>query len=655
MSISSSLLKIILEANIDAYITPMSDEHLNEFVGESDNRVKFLTGFTGTTAIVYTSKTKSCILLDDRYFPAAPHDLNGYEKKNATLEDFHTQQFLEGIRTIGIDPHFISAQEYLKLKQRLKKKKIKLVPVEEDLVGKIWTNQSSKTPKPLIDLEEYQYEQLGNEVKLHNIKNNKLVGSLILSGDEKEEENNARYSIVGLNRIEKLDKATKILKNTRTFDYFLITELDTIAWLLNLRGHDIQHNQVFYAYLSISKTETILFTDSDVKLPNIEQKPYNDFQHYLKEISNKKVLVSNMCNAFIAKSIVKNFTNCKNLQNIRNFKLTDELRKEQSLKTKIEITGLKYAYMSDAVILSELYQWIFTARNVTERGIANKFKELSKKMPGHITTSFEPIVGIGSDSANMHNSNNNKKYNKGDMVLIDSGNHYLFGTTDITRTLCEEPNEEQKEQYTLVLKAVLAAKRHSAKRITSDKIDKKTREILKAHGIQYGTATGHGIGIVVHESPPTIDESKNEKILQNQVFTIEPGSYNDGQYGIRIEDTVVAVKSSGKVVLKNIAYVPLHMALISPTLLNKQEQQYINNYNKATQNKLKEYLKKTNNDTALKYLIENTTKFEIKPNTAAKHKKRKVIHRTGKLFKTLTRNQNKKKEHLKTTKPFVKP
>ncbi|KAI5151688.1 Xaa-Pro aminopeptidase, partial [Enteropsectra breve] len=673
---SDMLIKLFSQVGIDSYITFLTDNHLNEFINDTENQVRFLTGFTGTAGTAITTKSGNGLLVDGRYYLQAEEELIDYKvlkQDNTGIVEYLSQM---GAKKVGVDPHFISYNDYKKLKDNLAQRGIKLTKTD-NLVKLIMPNYKKRPHSVLFDLENLHYEIKNDDVKivskpnekkwdvfarlsrkrfvktkdipkaknsadkkqrqfldtsnisegssiikrfLSHIKLTSGESGLVQTNTQEENEMSSHFlspqqiigmtvdldgkNITGSLRSDKISMARSFLGEKEAL---IITELDTIAWLFNLRGTDITNNFVFYSYAYISKKETILFVDSKIKLKDVTVKPYEDFEKYIKKIKASKVYVSGRCNALIDSTL-------------KNIEFTDHIRNKQAIKTDAEIYGSFMANLHDAAALMELFEWLSNREKVSEKEIQQKLISIKLKNNNFLTTSFNSIVAFGKNGASMHHTatddilyktssntglngsiNENNKSNSNPqkketndpasnnetnssqnggfenmMLLIDSGSQYIFGTTDITRTINLKPNKEDQQYYTMVLKAVIAGIVVQKEALTGKDIDTAARNVIKENGHEYNSATGHGLGsaLFVHEAPPHIGNS--EKVLEtNMVYTVEPGVYLESKFGIRIEETVFleTVKKMKKSVL--LSSMPLHMKLIDTSLLNDQEKSWL--------------------------------------------------------------------------------
>ncbi|KAI4291370.1 Xaa-Pro aminopeptidase [Pancytospora philotis] len=606
--------------SIDAYITPIADNHLNEFVNPQDNAVERLTGFTGTSGTAAEFRDFCGLLTDGRYYEQATNELSDYQLVKTEEQSLPDLIIKHKARKVGADASLFSYSEWVGMEKKLKQKGIALVDIA-GLLEKAGVKKDSKEFKAVADLEEYIYTLKDGKIDLRKdqegrgaAENPKLLdsaheqASMLFSEqfissltrhatgeDTHDGTHSVAGAIIGSNvagssRRDKLRRVRALLDGA---DGIIITELDTVAWLFNLRGRDVAYNSVFYAYAYITQNESFLFTDGLPKLAGVTVKPYNAFDSLVESLKDKRVLISSDCNARIGLGLPKK-------------EFTSALRAAQAKKNIVELYGMLMAYLSDGAALVRLFEWIEDTRGVTEAQIADKLVKI-KQGPHFVTPSFASIVAFGPNSSQMHHRSGNAQLEDGQMVLLDTGSQYVYGTTDITRSLSLQPTDEQRKKYTYVLKAVLVAKMLPRSRVGAEAVDEAARGLLAEHGITYNSGTSHGVGagLFVHESPP-FRAKYGDKIEVNNVFTVEPGYYEEGKFGVRIEDTVFFSDSTSKYPLVNLAYVPLHLKLIDTGLLTDKELEYLNWYNRLTRSLL---LPRLGGEAGKRYLLENTEKL----------------------------------------------
>lgn len=608
------LTKYFHKYGINAYITPMADNHLNEFISAKDNAVAKLTGFSGTAGTAVEFEDFRALLTDGRYYVQASKELTDYELiKSGEISLAETIKAQAPAR-IGADASLFAYSYWESLKSTLEKEGIELIDVD-GLLEAAGAKLDEKDFQPITDMEEFIYEAKDGTIAItHHRKalgkasqSSRLTTSLLLAaastGSEKlvlEDNDKIAEALIGNNVTGSTrgEKFVAVRKLIGTAEGLLITELDTIAWLFNMRGSDIIYNTVFYAYAFITMNEALLFTDGATQIPGVRIKRYNQFPKFLETIKNKKVIISANCNARIGLAIKE-----------KEFVL--DVRRQQAKKNSIELYGMLRANLLDGAALAALFEWIEENNDITEKQVSEKLEAIKKEYSDFISVSFNSIVGFGTNSSQMHHTSSDTKLAKGDMILIDSGSQYRHGTTDITRSLTLDPSPDQCEKYTYVLKAVLASKMLKRDDIDSEKVDAAARSLLEAKGITYNSATSHGVGagLVVHEKPP-FGSKFGTDIAPNSVFTIEPGYYEESKFGIRIEDTVVYLEDNEQdYPLVNLAYVPLHRRLINTSMLTKDEIVYLNEYNKITRRLLLQIIK---DGKGKGYLLANTEPIAVK-------------------------------------------
>lgn len=574
------------EYNIGGYIVPRSDEHLNEYINECDNRVQFLTGFTGSNGVAVVCDLP-VLYTDSRYYIQAINESKEYKLKKMG-EDPKISEYLKDVlkvNRVGICKRFFSSKRFKILEKQMNKNGIVLVPFEFDLVDLIWHTRSKRVFNPVYSLENKKFLDFLNPLYKNYENENLLLNSKVKIDEQ--------ASVVGLTYKEKLNNIQKMLKPHQAL---IIAEMDTVAWIFNLRGSDIEYNPLFYSYSIISKNFVKLYTNAEISLEDVEILKYETFEADLKKIK-LSFIVSGDCNAHI-------------VDLVGHVKYTNRIKKMQSIKKNIELEGFSLAYTLDGIALCSLYEWISNniGNNITEQDIDNELENIKKKNNGYVGRSFETIAAAGPNGAIVHHRASEKVLAKEDTVLIDCGSQYFFGTTDTTRTLhFGNPSKEFKKRFTLVLKGHLNAMMLKFKKKTNSCVlDALARAPLWKKGLDFGHSTGHGVGhfLCVHECPPFVSFGSGS-LYKNQVFSIEPGYYKEGEYGIRIESLVFTKKVS-KDFLKpaNLTYVPYQLNLIDLKLLSEDEILFLNTMNADIRKRLEPLLK---GKQGYDFMMKNTT------------------------------------------------
>lgn len=586
---------LMRQHNIGAYLSRTGDEHLSEYIGDSDKRVKFLTGFTGSNGIAVTC-SQNALYTDSRYYIQAERELKDYKLMKTTDAplDEYLGNVLE-IRRVGLCTKLFSDRFVKNLKEKLSKRNIELIPFENDLVDACWEDKPNREFREIYSIEELSLFEYFEK----NLGEEKVFEDLLIESNLSKES-----KLVSKKYKEKLEEVRNIIEED---EILIVSELDTIAWLFNLRGSDIEYNPVFYSFSAISKKECLLFTNGSVTLEGVETHPYDSFYTFLKGIT-LKVVFSGGCNAFISHLFP-------------NHRMVESLRKIQSVKGGVEVEGFNLAYILDGIALTKLFEFVekFTeegekgiSEKLTEKGISEKLNEIKSNFVGYNGPSFGTIAGVGENSAVVHYEAGDKEVTKDTNVLIDSGSNYFFGTTDTTRTLfLGEPPEEFKKDFTRVLKGQLRTMCGIFPvGVSGGILDGLTRLDLWKEKKSYGHAAGHGVGhfLCVHESPPTLYPGGVDGVIPNQIFSVEPGYYKDGEYGIRIENLVLSQDiGDGFMQFKNITYVPYQLNCIDLNLLSDEEIEEINKISQEIRRVLGKFIKE--GEDGFEYLMRNTERI----------------------------------------------
>lgn len=543
------LNKLLDEKNAKYLLVNSTNEFLTEFNDLNQNARYHLTGFNGSSGDVIYSKDKIWLFVDPRY-----HELAQLQVKDKNIEIVKlalSQSFFEGVKSIIKDKH-----------------------------DKILINPKKISFNFFKLFSSYfeNYEFLNNDPVLDFVKPQKIDTSLPLSFVPKY--------ISGLSAFQKINKLKKSLKSNE--DALFISNLADIAYFTNLRNYSQNYSSSFFARLLVFKNKpAVLFTD--FKLPN-----KNDFNQALNIAKQDEYInflnnCDNIKNILINKNSINlfdyNFLNIK--FNIKPDNFSSNLK---AIKTKEEINHLKSAFSRTDKVMQKVQKLVNGEENITEAQLFEFVEKEFKNEQSATNLSFSPIVGFGSNSSIIHYSVADEKctLKDGDFVLLDTGGYFEGGyATDITRTFCRNlPNENQKEIYTFVLKAFLNA--FFAKNVKNGyKLDKIARNILnekKSEGFLFNHALGHGVGVNVHEMPPSISKSKfsKRKLKPNMVFTIEPGAYKEKCFGVRLENTVYTVKKGNKLKIRTLVKFPFEEKCIDFGLLSKNEKRLFRKYKRLT-------------------------------------------------------------------------
>lgn len=567
---------------IDFYVFPNTDPHISEYVGEYYRIVKYLSGFTGSNATILLTMTDANLWTDGRYFGQAQRELDGSGielkrigvEKEPTIEDYirdYTEKNGLVSPVIGYDSSLITKNrndEYKKLAKELGG----YVKHTEDIVDEIWDERPAKSAGKIYALDE-------------------------------------KYA--GKSTFEKVKEIRDKIKQ-KSADALISNELCDIAWLFNLRGDDIEHVPVFYSYMYLDERYLCLFVDTE-SLPRTVVK-------YLKGIEGSEVKIypigeiDKRLSKVRRKSILAdpaqvNMNLC-NLISEKNELIYEEspIKLLKATKNKTEIDNTKKAHLSDSLAVTKMIYGLKNGeyqKDLTELKVSEIIRSLRKQTDDFIEDSFTTIAAYGANAAMMHyapSEANPVEIEPKGFLLIDSGGHYLTGTTDVTRTIAMgRLTKREKSFYTRVLKAHLNLMDAKFKKGTSGlTLDMLSRQFFWREGLDYLSGTGHGVGhlLSVHEGPNNIgwrSVGKAAAIEEGMITTDEPGYYEDGSFGIRIENELLCVpymeSEYGKFLqFEPLTLVPYERDAILYEELTEVEKDIFNQYNERVYNSLSPYL-----------------------------------------------------------------
>lgn len=577
------------EKGIDVYVIPSSDYHQSEYVGEYFKTREFISGFTGSAGTVVVTENEAGLWTDGRYFFQAEKQLEGSSITLFKMGEENVPTFIEYIsknlksgQCLGFDGKVLSVKNVFDIKNVFGKKEIKLED-RYDLVNEIW-NDRPALPKSNVFILNEKYCGESFESKIKRIRE----------------------------KMSKLDANRHIL-----------TSLDDIAWLYNIRGRDIKNNPVSLAYTMISAEEVVLYIDKNKITEeaekyfidkNIKIKDYFSIYEEVKVISSedKVLLDTNKVNYFIYNSIPRG-TEIIDKPNPSTFM--------KACKNDIELENLKNAHIKDGVAVTKFMYWLkknIGSQEMTEMSVAEKLESFRKEWTDYIEPSFNTISAYEANAAMMHysaNKDSNSQLAPRNLLLVDSGGQYIDGTTDITRTfVLGECSGEVKEHFTLVLKGMLSLSMIKFMYgVTGTNLDILARRPVWSRGIDYKCGTGHGVGFLlnVHEGPHSIRWQYNPQVLEaGMTVTNEPGVYIQGSHGIRLENELI-VRNAEKtdfgqfMVFETMTYAPLDLDGVVSELLNEEEKEFLNNYHQMVFEKISPFL----SEEEKKWLKEYTRKI----------------------------------------------
>ncbi|MCI0948986.1 aminopeptidase P family protein [Clostridioides difficile] len=575
----SGLRKFMEEKNIDAYMIPSSDNHQSEYVGDYFKSREFISGFNGSAGTVIVTKDEAGLWTDGRYFIQAESQLEGSTIKLfkmgqegcPTTDEYLYKNIPEG-GTLGFDGRVISAREGATLAEKLSKKGIK-IEYQYDLIDSIWPDRPALSDSKAFLLDvKYCGESFSS--KLARLR-------------------------------EKMSE-----KGTSTH---VITTLDDIAWLFNIRGGDVKYNPVVLSYAVITLKEVYLFVDesklneeilNELAKENVQIKPYNDVYEFVKNIDKtEKVLLDG---TKLSYTIYNNIP-CE-VEKVDEF---NPVMFFKAQKNEVELENIRNSHVKDGVAFTKFMYWLkknVGKMEITEISATQKLEDLRREQEGFFEPSFNTIAAYKEHAAMMHYSatpESNYKLEAEGLFLVDSGGQYYDGTTDITRTTVLGPiSDELKLHFTSVARGMInLSKAKFLHGCRGYNLDILSRSCMWNMGIDYQCGTGHGIGFVlnVHEAPNgfrwrVVPERFDSAVLEEgMVTTNEPGIYIEGSHGIRTENEIVVRKAEKNfygqfMEFEVITLAPIDLDGIVPELMNKDEKDYLNWYHKLVYDKISPFL-----------------------------------------------------------------
>ena len=570
----AALRTLMRNNDIDACIIPSSDPHISEYLPEHWKTLAWISGFTGSAGTIAITADKAGLWTDSRYFLQAEAELkdtgidlfkDGLPETQA-LQDWLATE-LSAENCIGVDGNVYVASELLTLKTFFNERQIHL-ETGFKAFDQIWED------RPAIP-----------------------AGKIFIFPE--------KFS--GMSARAKIDEVLKEMQKAGV-EATVLTTLDAIAWLFNIRGNDVAFNPVAVCYAFVSPKETVLFINPE-KL-TVEAVDYLKGQHviladydkvfdYVKKIPAEQQVLLNP--AKINYSLYNAIAGTIKEVAVHPVDLL------KSVKNETEIEGIKNALQKDGVALTKFYMWLEKAlksgEKLTELDISKQLRLFRSEQTLYFGESFATIAGYGAHGAIVHyraSKESNAAIERKGLLLIDSGAQYFDGTTDITRTIAVgELSKRMCVDYTLVLKGHIAvAQAHFPQGTKGCQLDILARKALWDRGLNYLHGTGHGIGhfLNVHEGPQSIRMDLNPTALQPGMITSnEPGLYRSGEYGIRIENLILTVtgeKTDFGVFYQfaTLTLCPIDKKPINKSLLNDHEIDWLNNYHQIVYEKISPYL-----------------------------------------------------------------
>ena len=556
----NKLKRLFNKYKIDGYIIPKNDEFFGEYIPESKDRLKYISNFSGSYGFALILKKKNYLFVDGRYSLQAKIQ-SGKDFNIVTIPKKLPKNVLKNKKiSIGFDPKLHTE---LMISRFFKNTSCNLVPINKNLISQIWKSK--------------KINKLNKFYKL----NNKDSGQSSKS---------------------KIKKVKKLL-NENKINLQFVSSSENVAWLLNIRGSDSEFTPIPNSYLIISKDKIYFFCDlkkidinlkKSLDLDSVEFIDIHFIENFLLKFKDCKIqLDSTSCSVFFKNIIKKN--------NIIVEK-QDPIYLLKSIKNKIEIRNTIKTHIYDGAALTKFLFWVknnFLKKKISEIDAQEKLLLFRSNNKNFKFLSFPTISGSGPNGAIIHykaNKISNRVLKKGDIYLVDSGGQYSFGTTDVTRTISLDNKEMRiKNIFTRVLKGHIAVSNYKLTNKTKgSEIDIAARKPLKEINLNYAHGTGHGVGyfLNVHEGPHAISQGNNIEFKEGMIVSNEPGYYENGKFGIRIENLIIVKKIKKILAFENLTLAPIDKNLIQKSLLSKNEVNWLNKYHSKVFNNLKKFMNK---------------------------------------------------------------
>lgn len=585
----SALREVMREEHLAAFIFPSTDPHQGEYIPSHWESRKWISGFDGSAGTAVVTMERAALWTDSRYFIAAEEQLRDTEfvlmKERISGTPTVTEWLSEVLQNesvsteLGIDGMCCSASMVEELMENMRKNGGFTVRTNFDPMQRIWEDRPS-IPANAVEIQPIEY-----------------AGEAIQ---------------------DKMARVRRALRDVHA-DGMLISALDDIAWVLNLRGSDVHCNPVFVSYLLIASDKATLFVNEQ-KLPaevkgylsqaGVSIAPYDSIQKGLRDYFEYNILLDpdetsyTLMNAVDRKRIIRQKSPIPSMKSVKN---------------ESEIKGFHSAMMRDGIAMTQFLYWLDThigKEPVTELTVSEKLYQLRSKQPLFRDISFDTIAAYQEHGAIVHyepTTDSDVKLKPEGLLLVDSGGQYQDGTTDITRTIAlGSVTEEQKQVYTLVLKGHIQLEiLKFPVGVSGTQLDALARKDLWAAGMNFLHGTGHGVGsyLNVHEGPHQIRmEYRPEPLRAGMTVTDEPGIYLEGRFGVRTENTLLIVPymktEFGEFLqFESLTLCPIDLRPVVVEMLTKEERQWLNDYHRRVYDVLSPYL---NNEE--KAWLENTTK-----------------------------------------------
>ncbi|EJF09396.1 aminopeptidase P family protein [Pontibacter sp. BAB1700] len=558
------------EQGLSAYIIPSADPHISEYLPDRYKCIYFASGFTGSAGTLVITQDFAGLWTDARYFVQAKDQLAGSGFELVKLQAQQAPEYigwladrLEQGEVVAYDAKLISVGLAELLEQELTPLGIEMA-TDRDLLDAIWED------RPELP-----------------------TASAYLIGEE----------TTGQSTTSKLEALRKALKKQRA-DFHLISSLDDMAWLFNIRGSDVKCNPVVLSFALISQDNAVLFIDQaklretdkkQLMADGVELQPYEMVDRLLAELpASSSILIDPKRNCY---ALYKQLP-----AEVRVIQTTNPTTFLKAIKNEVEVENTRKTMVKDGVALTRFFKWLeenLGKETITELSVADKVLEFRAEQEGFVGESFDTIAGYKAHGALPHykaTPESDVELKADGLFLLDSGGQYTTGTTDITRVVSlGNLTEEEKIDYTLVLKGMIdGATARFPKGTRGYQIDAITRKPLWDYARNYGHGTGHGVGFFlnVHEGPHVFNPSPTPVDIElGMITSVEPGLYRPNQYGIRIENLVLTIPDEANDFGEFYTFEHLTLALIDTApvkkeLLDEHQIKWLNDYNQLVVDKL---------------------------------------------------------------------
>lgn len=549
----------IAEHKVDAFLIPRSDVHRGESVPDSEARLAYVTGFTGSAGFAIVGLQKAALFVDGRYELQGPAqtDTRIIDVKNVPQDKLSAwvKDNLTAGAKIGFDPWLHTQSEIKKLKIDLTDHGI-FVPTTHNLIDAIWTDRPSVPSTPV--------EILGTN----------------RSGQSTQ---------------AKLEKLNTDLE-AKGADALVMNLPESICWLFNIRGRDVPHTPVTLSFaIALNGKKPCLYVDkskldhaiADALSETLTIQPIDAFETDIVALATAKSTLwidPATCPVQVVNLIADNGG--------KLVEQADPTHHAKTIKNEVEAAGMREAHIRDGVAVTHFLHWFDTqisaGASLSEVEIAKAMEHFRRQDETLVDISFDTISGSGPNAAMMHyrvTEQSNRTLQTGEMMLIDSGAQFLSGTTDITRTLAtSDHSAEQKDCYTRVLKGMITLTTTIfPNKTTGTQIDVLARKALWDVGLNYNHGTGHGVGafLGVHETPPSISPKGNSPLEAGMILSNEPGYYANSKFGIRIENLIHIIahpEHQNFLKIETLTFAPIDTRLINRELMTQSELDWLNSY-----------------------------------------------------------------------------